>query len=122
MELEKIDKKSRELLCYLNTNSDLSSATLADAFNQHYKNNLLESLEVLSFLAGKSLVRVKTDNDERALMIQITHLGRTYEQSLLDQERERKRKMWSDRRWNIITLLLSAIISVVINLIMGGKS
>lgn len=122
MELEKIDKKSRELLSYLNTNSDLSSATLAEAFNQHYKNNLLESLEVLSFLAGKSLIRVKTDNNERALMIQITHLGRTYEQSLLEQERERKRKMWSDRRWNIITLLLSTIISIVINLIMGGKS
>ena len=43
MGMEKIDKKSRELLSYLNTNSDLSSATLAEAFNQHYKDNLPES-------------------------------------------------------------------------------
>lgn len=52
-------------------------------------------------------------------MIQVTHLGKMYEQLLIDQEKEHKKKLWSDRRWNIVTLILSSIITVIINLIMG---
>lgn len=119
MEIEKLDKKSRDLLSYLNTNSDLSSAILATAFNQHYKNDLPNALSTLSFLEYKSLVQVKTYNNEEAIMIQVTHLGKMYEQLLIDQEKEHKKKLWSDRRWNIVTLILSSIITVIINLIMG---
>lgn len=88
MEVEKLDKVSRDMLKYLNSNADLSATTLADAFNQHYKITLLESLETLSYLESKSLLRLKTENNERAQIIHITHLGRTYEQLLQEQEKE----------------------------------
>ncbi len=120
MEIEKIDDKSREVLKYLNTHSDLSSTVLATVFNQHYKNDLSNALSVLSFLEKKSMVELKTDNNETAIMIQVTHLGQMYEYLLIEQEKEIKKKLWSDRRWNIITLILSAIITIIINLIMGG--
>lgn len=114
----KLDKKSRDMLEYLNTNSKISSATLADVFNQHYKLELDEAVETLSFLENKSLVKVKTHNDESVIMIQVTHSGRTYEQELLDHGKAQKKKLWSDRCWNIITLILSGILTVTINLIM----
>lgn len=114
IDIQKMDKKSRDMLAYLNTNTKLTSATLADAFNQHYKMDLDEALGTLSFLENKSLVKAKTHNDEAAIMIQVTHSGRTYEQELLEQEK----KLWSDRFWNILTLILSSILTIVINLIM----
>lgn len=118
IDIHKMDKKSRDMLAYLNTNTKLTSATLADAFNQHYKTELDEALETLSFLENKSLVKVKTYNDETAIMIQVTHLGRTYEQELLEQEKGQKKKLWSYRFWNILTLILSGILTIAINLIM----
>lgn len=118
IDIQKMDKKSRDMLAYLNTNTKLTSATLADAFNQHYKMDLDEALGTLSFLENKSLVKAKTHNDEAAIMIQVTHSGRTYEQELLEQEKGQKKKLWSDRFWNILTLALSSILTIVINLIM----
>lgn len=118
MNTEKIDQKSRAMLAYLNTNLNLTSATLAEAFNQHYKLDLQESMATLSFLANRSLVEFKSDNNKSAIIIQVTHLGRTYEQSLLEQAKECKKKLWSDRRWNIATLFLSALISFLTNFFM----
>lgn len=118
IDIQKMDKKSRDMLAYLNTNTKLTSATLADAFNQHYKVDLDEALEILSFLENKSLVKTKTDNDEAAIMIQVTHSGRSYEQELFEQEKGQKKKLWSDRFWNILTLVLSSILTVAINFIM----
>lgn len=118
IDIQKMDKKSRDMLAYLNTNTKLTSATLAAAFNQHYKADLDEALETLSFLENKSLIKTKTDNDEAAIMIQVTHSGRTYEQELLEQEKGQKKKLWSDRFWNILTLVLSSILTIAINLIM----
>ena len=62
---------------------------------------------------------MKTNNFETAVMIQVTHSGQIYEQSFSAQEKERKKKIWSERLWNIITLILSAIISVILNLFMN---
>ncbi len=121
IDIQKVDKKSRDMLAYLNTNTKLTSATLADAFNQHYKMDLDEALGTLSFLENKSLVKVKTQNDEVAIMIQVTHSGRTYEQELIEQEKRQKKKLWSDRFWNILTLILSSILSIAINLIMKWR-
>lgn len=106
------------MLAYLNLNTKLTSTTLADAFNQHYKSDLDEAMETLSFLAHKELVKLKTHNDESALMIQVTHAGRTYEQEFIDYEKSQKKKRWSDRFWNILTLILSGALTIVINLIM----
>lgn len=122
MEYDKLDKKSRDMLAYLNANADLSSATLAEVFNQHYITNMREAIETLSFLESKNLIRLKISNDETLVIIEITHLGRTYEQILDMQEKERKKKIWAERRWNILTLILSAIVSVIVSLIMGGKT
>jgi hypothetical protein len=113
-----IDDKSRTMLAYLNINTKLSSATLAEAFNQHYKVELDDAMETLSYLANKSLVKIKTKNDESAIMIQVTHTGRTYEQELLKHDKESKKKIWNERFWNIITLILSAIVTIIVNLIM----
>lgn len=118
IELQKMDKKSRDMLAYLNTNTKLSSATLAEVFNQHYNAELDEAMETLSFLESKLLVKVKTQNDESAIMIQVTHSGRTYEQEFVEQEKGHKKKIWSDRFWNIITLILSGILTITINLVM----
>lgn len=119
MGIEKIDKNARDLLAYLNTNVDLSSATLAEIFNQHFKNDLESSLATLSFLENKGYIKTKTDAEtNNVIMIQVTHLGRTYEQTLKEQEKEYRRRVWSERAWNIITLILSAIISILINLFM----
>lgn len=124
--MEKIDKKSRDVLAYLNTNVDLSSATLAEVFNQHYKSTIEDALAILLFLESRELVKTKLtkiDKDDKfdtAIMIQVTHLGRTYEQNLKEDEKEYRRKIWSERRWNILTLILSAIITILINIFMGG--
>lgn len=124
--MEKIDKKSRDVLAYLNTNVDLSSATLAEVFNQHYKSTIEDALAILLFLESRELVKTKLtkiDKDDKfdtAIMIQVTHLGRTYEQNLKEAEKEYRRKIWSERRWNILTLILSAIITILINIFMGG--
>ena len=116
--MNRIDKKSREMLRYLNTNMKLSSVTLADVFRQQYKLELNDALETLSFLERNELVRTKLNDDGSVLMIQVTHLGRMYEEELKIQENEIKEKKKSDRIWNIITLLLSSILTVVINLVM----
>lgn len=124
--MEKLDKKSRELLAYLNANVELSAATLAEVFNQHYKTTIEDALAMLSFLESRDFVKTKftkiDKNDKYAtpIMIQITHLGRTYEQNLQEAEKAYRRKIWSERRWNIITLLLSTIITILINIFMGG--
>lgn len=118
IEVQKIDDKSRKMLAYLNINSKLSSATLAQAFNQHYRVELDEAMEMLSFLESKDLVKIKTQNDKNAIIIQVTHSGRTYEQDLIDLAIENKKKVRKDRLWNIITMIMSAILTMVINLIM----
>lgn len=117
-ETKRLDDKSRAMLAYLNINTKLSSATLAEAFNQHYTVELDDAMETLYFLANKSLVKIKTKNDESAIMIQVTHIGRTYEQELHIQDKEIKKKNWNDRFWNIITLIMSALLTIVVNLIM----
>jgi len=117
-ETKKLDDRSRTMLAYLNINTKLSSATLAEAFNQHYKVELDDAMETLHFLANKSLVKIKTKNNESAIMIQVTHIGRTYEQELYIHDKELKKKIWNDRFWNIITLIMSAIITIIVNLIM----
>lgn len=117
MPLEKLDKSSRELLAYLKANDDLSAATLADAFNQHYKARIGDAVETLIFLEGQGLVHLKKDDEDLVVMIQLTHLGKMYEQNLADEERQRRKKLWSDRIWNIVTLLLSALISAIISLV-----
>lgn len=116
--MRKIDKESREMLRYLNLHNKLSSVTLAEVFSQNYKLELDDAKETLSFLENNELVRVKTNDDGSILMIQITHLGRTYEEELQIEEREVKNKKRSDRMWNITTLLLSSILTILINLIM----
>ena len=116
MSVEKIDKSAREMLKYLNINRGLTSATLAEAFNQNYSGTLSTALATLSYLESKGFVRMKTDNNEHAVLIQLTHLGIAYEDILRDQEKDERKKKWSERRWNILTLLLSAIISIIINL------
>lgn len=116
--MRKIDKESREMLRYLNLHNKLSSVTLAEVFCQNYKIELDNALETLSFLENNELVRVKTNDDGSILMIQVTHLGRTYEEELQIEEKEIKNKKMADRMWNIITLLLSSILTILINLIM----
>ena len=106
------------MLRYLNLHNKLSSVTLAEVFSQNYKLELDDAKETLSFLENNELVRVKTNDDGSILMIQITHLGRTYEEELQIEEREVKNKKRSDRMWNITTLLLSSILTILINLIM----
>lgn len=125
MPIEKIDKKSREVLSYLNINSDLSASTLADAFNQHFVLDYKDSLRILKYLERQSLVSVKfsTASDftpETVVMIQLTHEGRTYEQNLSRERQETTRKLIADRGWNIITIIISSLLSVLINLIMQG--
>lgn len=120
MDIEKLDKESREMLAYLNTHSDLSAATLAEIFNQHYNLRLLDALETLSHLENKSMIKLKTNKDKSAVMIQITHLGRTYEREYAEQEKQKRKKALSDRIWNIVTLVLSAIITIILNLILEG--
>lgn len=117
-ETKRLDDKSRSMLAYLNINTKLSSATLAEAFNQHYKVELDDAMETLYFLANKSMVKIKTKNDELAIMIQVTHIGRTYEQELHIQDKEIKNKCRNDKFWTIITLILSSLLSIIVNLIM----
>ena len=121
--MEKLDEKSRDLLAYLNMNIDLSHTTLAEVFNQHYKSNIEDALTTLLYLESRKFIKTKVDKNNKnatVIMIQIMHLGRTYEQNLKDSEKEKKRKIWSERGWNIITLILSVLISVIVNLIMEG--
>lgn len=116
--MKQIDDKAREVLRYLNMNTNLSNATLAEVFNQHYKEKAEETLEVLFYLEQNELVRVKNDMDGIPIMIQVTHLGKTYEQEMLKLEQKEKDKILSDRIWNIITLCLSAVLTIIINLVM----
>lgn len=117
MEVEKLDKNARSMLSYFNNHSDLSFSVLAQAFNEHYSSNLLEALDVLSFLQKNDLVKTKMGN-EKAILIQVTHKGRIYEKVLAEHEKEKRRKLWSDRFWNVATLLLSALLTFIINIIM----
>lgn len=120
--LEKLDKCSRELLAYLKSNDDLSSATLAEAFNQHYKAKMSDAFETLIFLESQGFVHLKRTDDDMVIMVQLTHQGKMYEQNLAEEENQRRKKLRSDRIWNIVTLLLSAIVSAVISLFIGGKA
>lgn len=122
MPFEKLDKRSRDLLAYLKSNDDLSSATLADAFNQHYKAEINDVFETLIFLEHQGFVHLKKTDEDVVIMIQLTHQGKMYEENLADEERQRRKKLWSDRIWNIATLLLSAIISAIISYFIGGKA
>lgn len=122
MPLEKLDKCSRDLLAYLKSNEDLSSATLADAFNQHYKAEITDAFETLIFLESQGLVHLKKTEEDVVIMVQLTHLGKMYEQNLAEDDHQRRKKLWSDRIWNIATLILSAIISAIISFLMGGKT
>lgn len=124
--MEKMDKKSRDMLAYLNTNVDLSSTLLAEVFNQHYKATIEDALATLNFLKSKDFIKTKitqieeNDKYDLPIMIQITHLGRTYEQRLKEAEKEYRRKIWSERRWNVFTVIFSTIITILINLFMKG--
>ena len=90
--IDKLDPASRNMLSYLNSHNELSSSTLAEVFNQHYKTNLEDALLTLTFLRGQGLVEVRTKDNSSAMMIQITHLGRTYEQKLHEENIDRKKK------------------------------
>ena len=77
-----------------------------------------DALLTLTFLRGQGLVEVRTKDNSSAMMIQITHLGRTYEQKLHEENIDRKKKIISDRIWNIVTLILSSIISILTTIFM----
>jgi hypothetical protein len=74
--MEKIDDKARNMLKYLNSHTELSSATVAEIFNQHYKNDLVSSLETLNYLSLKELVKFKMQIARASWTLQVEWKGK----------------------------------------------
>ena len=116
MSIIKLDTGAREILKYLNDNSYMTYSTLATAFKDKYSETLDKAELTLDYLASEKLLKVQR-YEEQISLIQVLHLGRTYEERLADELTQRNLEKKDNRKWEIRILILSSLSAIVVSIL-----
>lgn len=118
MDLKKLDSVALSVLKFLNTNSYLKPKTLAEVFNEKYKDDYDNKIKTLHYLSNEGYISIRL-LDGIVKIINIEHFGKNYETILDEELLEMRKSKNEENRFKLLTVLFSSLASLIISIIVN---